>query len=175
MAFVAISKAVLPVSGFGKGRESRPVVSIGDSGQMRFSTKITEEVIGKCGKLYLSWDADKRELRIVPVLAPPKGQTEESLFPVSRGKDGESKQAYFGAGPLLSHKEIGINYDYKASGTQIFEPVVGKTKDGMPYIVLTIPEGSLTPRPKQERRKKAEAPAPAAAAKPAAADVDDID
>lgn len=172
MSAISISRKALPVVTF--ARESKPMVGIGDNGQMRFSTALTNEIIGKCPFAILTWDAESRELRIIPVMVPPKGQTEEDLFQLKRGKDGESKQAYFGASALLSAKEIGINYDYKASGTQMFEPRTGALKSGNKFIAITIPEGALTPRPKVIRGKKAATPATPAAT-PAATDDEDID
>lgn len=168
MAFASISKASLPVSTFGRGRESKPTVSIGDNGQIRFSTQVTADIVGKATKAVIQFDPETRVMRITPVMAPPKGMTEEDLFGLSRGKDGESKQAYFGASSLLSSDAAGIKYDYKASGTQNFDPTLGKTKQGNQFIELTIPEGALTPRPKAVR-KTTTAAAPAAAAAPAPA------
>lgn len=169
MAFASILKSALPVSTFGRGRESKPTVSIGDNGQIRFSTQLTEEVIGKTAKAVIQFDPETRVLRVTPVMAAPKNMTEEDLFGLSRGKDGESKQAYFGASSLLSCEVAGIKYDYKASGTQNFEPTVGETKNKIKFIEITIPEGALTPRPKAPRKAKT---APAAKAAPVETDDD---
>lgn len=175
MPAIVISKAALPASTFGGGRESKPLVSVGDNGQVRFSTSLTADVIGKCDKLFITFDPDTRKLGLRPVMAPPKGQTEDSLFPLSRGKNGDSKQAYFGASALLKAKEAGIEYDYKASGTQMFEPEVVKGKNGdFQTIYITLPN-SLPPRPKQTRAKAATPATPAAAPAKAATDEDDID
>ena len=174
MAFTKISKAALPVSTFGAGRESKPTVAIGANGQMRFSTKLTADVIGKCDKAVIQFDPDTRELRIMPVLAAPKGWTEDELFVISRGKDGEGKQAYFGASALLSFPDAGIEYDFRASGTQMFDAVIGATKSGNQFFSISIPKGALEPRPVKTRAK-----APAASATPVskapAADDDEID
>ncbi len=173
MAIVAISRKALPVAAFGSGRESKPAISFGDNGQIRFSTSLTKDVIGKSDKLYITWDAELRRLGFRPVLAAPKGVEEDSLFPISRGKDGESKQAYFGASSLLSCEEAGIKYDYKASGTQVIEPVVETNAKGIVTMYVTLPN-SLTPRPKQTRAKKTPVAAPASKA-PVLVDEDDVD
>lgn len=175
MAAIVINRSKLPVSAFGGGRESKPTVSIGDNGQIRFSTSLSADVIGKCDKLYITFDPDTRRLGFRPVLAAPAGVDEESLFPISRGKDGESKQAYFGASALLSCEEAQIKYDYKASGTQGLEPEIVKNKKGDAVTMYITLPNSLTPRPKQVRAKKEAAPAtPAKTAAPAPVD-DDID
>jgi hypothetical protein len=173
MAVLAISRATLPATSFGGGRESKPAIAIGDNGQIRFSTSLTADIIGKATKLFITWDPDTRKLGFRPVMAPPKGHDEDSLFPLSRGKDGESKQAYFGASALLASNEAGIKYDYKASGTQVIEPEVVKGKNGeVVTMYITLPN-SLPPRPKQVRAKKESAPV--APAKTAPVDEDEID
>ena len=175
MPAIAIKISALPKSTFGGGRESAPRVAVGENGQIRFSTSLTKDVIGPCEKIYITFDPDTRELGMRPVLTAPKGTAEEDLQPIKRGKDGESKQAYFGAAALLSFPDCGIKYDFRKSGTQVFEPRIAKNKAGdATTMYITLPEGALPPRPKQERAKKAPTtPAPAPAKAPVASAVDD--
>ena len=165
----------VPKSTFGGGRESAPRIAIGENGQIRFSTVLTKDVIGNCDKLYLTFDPETRRLGLRPVLTAPKGVAEEDLQEIKRGNEGKIKQAYFGAAGLLTYPGCGIEYDYKASGTQMFTPEIEAGKNNVQTMYITVPKGSLPLRPKQTRAKKVTAPVTPVAAKAAAPVADDED
>ena len=144
--------ADLPKSRVGKvGTES---VSIGDNGQIRFSTKLDAKLQG-AEYVAAGWvDQDERtygfqvvtdpssfiKTMIKAKLVPADAKGEDYLIKLLRGKEG-SLNPYF-AGTQLLKLDV-EDYDYANSGNQSFEASYDeKTK----LITFTMPVGTLQKR-----------------------------
>lgn len=156
MAMTFVKKSTLPV--LGKGKASEPSVTVTDKGQLTFNPAAAK-AFGGLRLAVMGFDSDSRKLQIQAFAKPPKGFEESDCYVI--GVQKKSHAAYFSAANLLQSKEYNIGYDYKASGSQSFVPAVDVDKH---VILITLPAGALTPRPKQTRNKKtAETPKAAAA------------
>lgn len=131
-----------------------PRISISNNGQIRPNKAAVNCVNGKAENLKFAqvlFDADTRQMGIALLTKAPKGVNEANLAKLAhnKNKDGSLKghPPYFGAAKILRQ----IDYDYRHSGTQTFDT---EFKDGL--LVLVVPEGALTPKPKREQKPKDE-------------------
>lgn len=156
-----IQRSKLPVLRVGK-TATEPVVSITDNGQIRFN-KLAAVAFEGCTSVMLYDFNEKRELSIVGYTGKlPRGWTEADLFPLPVAKEGEAdkKGCYINASSALRQLE----YDYKASGSQLFKEGLTINKEKH-FVKFVVPKGTLAPLPRQTRQRKAkEAPATQTAA-----------
>lgn len=143
-----------------------PRITIADNGQIRPNKAAINCVNGKPESLKFAqvlFDSDTRQMGVALVAKAPKGVNEADLAKLAhnKNKDGSLKgnPPYFGAAKVLRQ----IGYDYRRSGTQTFD---AEFRDGL--LVISVPEGALTPKPKRERKPKDEAAQPAQPAEQAA-------
>lgn len=145
----------------------KPTVTIGGNGQVRMSSKATEALGESATHAKGYWDKDSRKLSFrgidkVPVKGPKP-------FELGRPSNGKGKYAYFSASGLFQSEAIGILYDYRKAGTQIFDATVDEKKRVVSFTVpAETPEPRVTvPRPRKPKvapptQEQAEAAATAA-------------
>lgn len=143
-----IKKSSLPVSRVGKVASTLSV-TIADNGQIRFSRLASQALGDDCKALWIDWDETKRTLRFVG--RKPKDSSVEDAFALGFNKQsyekGGNKDYYFSAAGVLNL----IKYDYRESGTQVFN---ANSKDGSHVVeVINLPY-KLAPRPKVARKAK---------------------
>lgn len=144
MALSMIKKSTLPVLRGGPGKLN---VAIRVNGQISFSSEATKILRGSkfC---VVGFDSDKRTLQFQGVAAVPAKMTESDLFKIGFGKDEKTSKGAFMSGAGLMKM---LEYDYKASGNQIFDATTNAEKK---IVSIVLPKGSLTPKPVTPRKSK---------------------
>jgi hypothetical protein len=148
---VFFKKSELPATARVGQTSTKPVLAIGDNGQISFNSFLTKAFDGAKYIGVGTVNAEKRRFAIQGFKELPKGMKAEDLFTPSR--NAKSKTIYFGAAPLLTL----MKYEYSKSGRQI--RTEDKDKGEMKFfpedmaVVVTIPEGALTPPPVDPNRK----------------------
>lgn len=186
MAFQVIDMSTLPVREFGR-KATEPKISISEAGTFVFNALIKEawgfdgkveskpsskkdakagdmeEVYIPSGnevtKLLVRFDAESRMIAFNGFKngAIPKNVKEASLLAIRSSKDGSQ---IFAPGSGICNQ---VKYDFSKSGNQSF---AAKWDEKNKFFLITLPEGSLTPKPKQVRAKKATTGMVAANGKP---------
>jgi hypothetical protein len=182
--FVPVRRSTLEYVQVGAAPKPAAVVIL-ENGQIRANTAASTILGGKAAMslIALLWNPKTRTVRVKTFsefpakFAEKYGMSETDFFPV-QGKKADAKSendnVYTGGGPWL--REVG--YDYAKSGNQTFSLTDSNSEQH--WIEFTLPEGALTPKPKQERAKRkngtgtASTATPANTATPTATDEEDL-
>ena len=152
-----IKKSECPAPLHGRGSISTPTVAVRDNGQVVVNKKAAEAF--GTGKLYLIPSIEGRALTLKALATVPKGYKEEDLFKYNTNEK-QPGLVFSAMAGLFKHEAVA--YNFKDSGSQIFEAVCDATKN---TVTFTLPAGSLPHKPVTKRVKKA-TPATTAPATP---------
>lgn len=149
MAFKALDLSNIPVGVKGRASATEPKIGISASGQI-----MPNSFVGKAwegvDRVAVLFDDETRKFGLMglkPDSKLPKGVTEASTLKLAKGKDGKGSGSIAASGLLKSILE----YDYAASGNQAFDTVFNEK---LGAFIITVPKGSLTPKPTVPRKPK---------------------
>lgn len=152
------------------GTEGKAAVSVGQNGQFRFLSKISEEV-DKHGFRSVLPANDGRKMVLI-LMKPtvdkitekdlPEGASASEVKPLNQPKKGENLAWYFSGIGVCRR----MNYDSNKSGNQTFDAEFsvsngsyGLAKGKYGLVTFHLPEGSATPKPVRPRKKRTPATA----------------
>lgn len=145
-----------------------PTVTIRENGQLAFSAALADVLTRESTLVYIRVDPEARVAQLQGVKEAPKGK-EKSCLKIAWPKKGTGCMVSF-AGVL---KAKFADYNYKASGSQTLSGDAVKSNADKRVIQFSVPQGTLTAKPKVKRvKKEKKASAPAA---PAVAPADVVD
>lgn len=166
-----IDASKLPVSrrGFSAGG---PSISIRDNGQILFSTALVKALsIAEPSPVVVGFESDKRILHFYVGTGIPASIAKEKHMALRYSAKNKSASMN-GAGflhaimdPATGKAAGGLGYDFRKSGTQVFNGDSIKVLDSAAkHVGLALPEGALMPRPVAPRKPRKPKTATTAAA-----------